>query len=118
MTTDRLYPILEAARVYGIPRSVMVNAVANGLVQTTYRFETVSDRQRAKHFISEAAILKLLKLYQDGEEERQAHIEQTETGRTYAKPADNYSHEARSKLEDLLLLRELEQYGVTAGDVL
>ena len=114
---EKLYPILEAARLLNIPRSVMVNAVANGAVQTIYRFETVSDRQRAKHFISEGEAKRLLKAYLDGEDERQAHIEQAETGRKWARPVDVYSHEARSKLEDLLLLRELEPYGVTAGDV-
>lgn len=118
MTTDRLYPILEAARIFGVPRSVMVNAVANGAVQTIYKFETVSDRQRAKHFITEATALNLLKAYQDGEEERQAHIEQAETGRKWARTVDSYSHTARSRLEDLGLLKELEAYGVSAGDVL
>jgi hypothetical protein len=115
---EKLYPILEAVRLFNIPRSVMLNAVANGAVQTTYRFETVSDRQRAKHYVSEAAALKLLKAYQDGEEERATNIEQSETGRKWARTVDSYSHDARSRLEDRLLLKELEPYGVEAGDVL
>jgi type II secretory pathway component PulK len=115
---EKLYPILEAARLFNIPRSVMVNAVANGAVQTTYKFETVSDRQRAKHFIAEAEALRILKLYQDGEEDRQAHIEQAETGKKWARTVDSYSHQARARLEDRILLKELEPYGVSAVDVL
>jgi len=111
------YPILELARRLNIPRSVMVNAVASGALETTCKFDKVGSRQRARHFATEANALRLLKAYLDGEDERQAHIEQSETGRKWARPVDVYSHEARSKLEDLLLLRELEPYGVTAGDV-
>ncbi len=115
---EKLYPILEASRLFNVPRSVMVNAVANGAVQTTYKFETVSDRQRAKHYITEKEALRILKAYQDGEEERTAHIEQSETGRKWARQVDSYSHTARSRLEDRILLKELEPYGVSAGDVL
>jgi len=115
---EKLYPILEAVRLFNIPRSVMVTAVANGVIETTCKFEPVGNRQRAKHFVTEAAALKLLRDYQDGEEERQAQVERVEAGRKVAKPVDGYSHEARSKLEDRLLMKELESYGVSAGDLL
>jgi hypothetical protein len=116
MKEPKLYPILEAATLFGIPRSLLVNGVLNETLPTTMKFESLGNRQRARHFVTKEDAEAFYQEYLAAEETRMARTDAAEK-KKWAKPADSYSHQARCALEDRALFKELAEYGVRLTDL-
>jgi hypothetical protein len=110
---EKLYSLNEASRIFNIPRSVLVNGVINEAIETTLKYDTIGNRCRHKHYVTEKVAMEFYQEYLAAEETRVIRDEEA-AKRKYSKVTDTYNQVARHKLEDLLLLKELAGYGVCA----
>ena len=114
---EKLYSIAEACQLFGVPRSVLTNGVIYGAVPTTLKFDTEGNRCRHKHFVTEKEVRAFYQEYLVEKETRETVSEES-PARKYRRTVDTYNLEARHKLEDLALLKELAGYGVCAEDLM
>ena len=114
----KLYPIVYACRLFGIPRSVMLTGVNNGAIPTVMKYDTAGCRCRAKHYVTQADAEAFYKQYLDGTEERlEQDRARAENRKKFAKLSDSFDLNLRGKIEDRLEQKRLAEYGISAQDL-
>lgn len=118
MLQPKLYSLSYACHLFGIPRSVMLTGVTNGVIPTTLRYDTTRCRCRAKHYVTQADAEGFYRAYLDGTEDREEQNRvRDEIRRKFAKISDVFDNGLRSKIEDRLEQKRLAEYGVSAQDL-